>query len=791
MRRVVARPARTHPVRTADRRRGRPAACVRLRLAAGDGRRARPVRVARGAARRTRAGRDVRRRSVGLAGRDRGDRGRGAQPARARRVPAAAGPRTGAVPARARNTPLRSRKDIAAHYDLGNDLFALMLDETMMYSGAVFERRDMTLAEASRAKLERICDKLDLGPSDHVLEIGTGWGGFALHAAATRGCRVTTTTLSREQRELALERVRDAGLQDRVTILLDDYRELTGTYDKLVSIEMIEAVGWKDFGTFFERCASLLRPDGVMALQAITIDDRLYDVEKAQRSFMNSLIFPNGCLPSIEVIARTSPAVVTCEWSTSRTSPRTTPRRCGAGGRTSTPARSASLARLRRALPAPVAAVPLVLRGGIHRAPDRQRADRAGQAALARPPRHGRGARAAVRRRRGGRVKAAAIAVLGARVAYGAALLVVPDRSRSRWLGPRRRSGEGRAARPGGARDRAARLRDRRRADRRAAEAVAGGEHRRRHERHRRHVHRPCRLARRLGGEDRGRRGRLGGADRRGARRRVIAHTRRGSGPPLVLIHALGTDRHMWDPVLDRLAAERDVIAVDMPGFGDSPPLAAPRAAPRRAGLARRHARAGRASHAARARARRPRAPAGARLDRPHVAGNSLGGWVALELALAGHAQSVTAIAPAGLWAQPLMPKRSTARLIARALRPADARAAAQRARPARGAGRDDRASRAGPVRGRAAARARVRGRARLRGRQRRHARRPFHRPGRDPRPAHAGLARARPARRAARATCPRPRASTSCAAAATCRPGTTPSRSPQVLLAGSQSPAP
>src|SRR4051794_20276782 len=203
-----------------------------------------------------------------------------------------------------RNTPLRARQDIAAHYDLGNDLFELMLDETMMYSSAIFERRDMSLAEASRAKLERICAKLDLGPSDHVLEIGTGWGGFALHAAQTRGCRVTTTTLSREQRDLAQRRVAEAGLRDRVTVRLDDYRELRGTYDKLVSIEMIEAVGWKDFGTFFARCASLLAPDGVMALQAITIDDRLYDVEKAQRSFMNSLIFPNGCLPSVEVIAR-------------------------------------------------------------------------------------------------------------------------------------------------------------------------------------------------------------------------------------------------------------------------------------------------------------------------------------------------------------------------------------------------------------------------------------------------------------------------------------------------------
>jgi cyclopropane-fatty-acyl-phospholipid synthase len=203
-----------------------------------------------------------------------------------------------------RNTPLRARDDIAAHYDLGNDLFALMLDETMMYSSAIFARRDQPLEEASRAKLDRICDKLDLQPSDHVLEIGTGWGGFALHAARTRGCKVTTTTLSREQRELALRRVEEAGLSDRVTVLLDDYRELTGVYDKLVSIEMIEAVGWKDFGTFFDRCAARLRPDGVMALQAITIDDRLYDVEKAQRSFMNSLIFPNGCLPSVEVIAR-------------------------------------------------------------------------------------------------------------------------------------------------------------------------------------------------------------------------------------------------------------------------------------------------------------------------------------------------------------------------------------------------------------------------------------------------------------------------------------------------------
>jgi cyclopropane-fatty-acyl-phospholipid synthase len=203
-----------------------------------------------------------------------------------------------------RNTPRRSRDDIAAHYDLGNELFELMLDPTMMYSSARFARPGMTLEEASLAKLDLVCDKLELGREDHVLEIGTGWGGFAIHAAATRGCRVTTTTLSGEQRAHALARVREAGLEDRVTILERDYRELEGRYDKLVSIEMIEAVGWKDFGTFFERCSDLLEPNGAMLLQAITIDDRAYAVERASKSFIRTHIFPNGCLPSVEVIAR-------------------------------------------------------------------------------------------------------------------------------------------------------------------------------------------------------------------------------------------------------------------------------------------------------------------------------------------------------------------------------------------------------------------------------------------------------------------------------------------------------
>jgi len=203
-----------------------------------------------------------------------------------------------------RNTPLRSRRDISAHYDLGNRLFSLMLDATMTYSCAVFERPGMTLEQAQIAKYERICEKLDLGPGDRVIEIGTGWGAFAMHAAATRGAHVTTTTISREQRDYALAQVRLAGLGDQVTILLEDYRHLRGSYDKLVSIEMIEAVGWQDFGTFFSRCSSLLEPDGAMLLQAITIDDRAYEVEKACRSFINTYIFPNGCLPSLEVIAR-------------------------------------------------------------------------------------------------------------------------------------------------------------------------------------------------------------------------------------------------------------------------------------------------------------------------------------------------------------------------------------------------------------------------------------------------------------------------------------------------------
>jgi len=204
----------------------------------------------------------------------------------------------------ARNTPGRSRAQVAAHYDLGNELFSLFLDPTMMYSCAVFDSPEATLEEASLAKLERVCAKLELSPKDHLLEIGTGWGGLAVFAAERYGCRVTTTTISREQHDYAVERVREAGLSDRVSVLLEDYRDLTGRYDKLVSVEMIEAVGWQYFPTFFRRCSELLADDGAMLLQAIVIDDRAYQVEKAGKSFINTYIFPGGCLPSMQIISR-------------------------------------------------------------------------------------------------------------------------------------------------------------------------------------------------------------------------------------------------------------------------------------------------------------------------------------------------------------------------------------------------------------------------------------------------------------------------------------------------------
>jgi cyclopropane-fatty-acyl-phospholipid synthase len=196
------------------------------------------------------------------------------------------------------NTRGGARHNISAHYDLGNDLFAAFLDERMIYSCAYFPDETATLEDAQLAKLDRICERLRLGPENHLLEIGTGWGGMAIHAARRSGCRVTTTTISREQYELACRRVREAGLDGQVTVLLQDYRDLEGRYDRLVSVEMIEAVGWQYFDDYFRRCDELLTDDGLMLLQAITIDDRIYEIEKAAKSFANTHVFPGGCLPS-------------------------------------------------------------------------------------------------------------------------------------------------------------------------------------------------------------------------------------------------------------------------------------------------------------------------------------------------------------------------------------------------------------------------------------------------------------------------------------------------------------
>ena len=202
-----------------------------------------------------------------------------------------------------RNTLKGSRRNIAAHYDLGNDLFELFLDKTMMYSCGIFHHDKATLQEASEAKLDRICQKLQLKPTDHVLEIGSGWGGFAIYAASRYGCRITTTTISKEQHGYAGQRIREAGLENRVTLLFDDYRELEGSYDKLVSIEMIEAVGHQHFDTYFKKCTDLLKPDGMMLLQSITIADQRYTAAKKSIDYIQRFIFPGGCLPSVAALS--------------------------------------------------------------------------------------------------------------------------------------------------------------------------------------------------------------------------------------------------------------------------------------------------------------------------------------------------------------------------------------------------------------------------------------------------------------------------------------------------------
>lgn len=201
-----------------------------------------------------------------------------------------------------RNTKANSKKNIAAHYDLSNDFFKLFLDPTLMYSSALFTESASELDAASVNKLETICRKLDLRPSDHVIEIGTGWGGFAVHAAKNYGCKITTTTISQRQHEVAEARIREAGLQDRVELLLTDYRDLSGTYDKLVSIEMIEAVGHEFLPTYFAQCDRLLKPGGTMLVQAITMPDQRYATYLRGTDFIQKYIFPGGHLPSVSAM---------------------------------------------------------------------------------------------------------------------------------------------------------------------------------------------------------------------------------------------------------------------------------------------------------------------------------------------------------------------------------------------------------------------------------------------------------------------------------------------------------
>jgi cyclopropane-fatty-acyl-phospholipid synthase len=205
---------------------------------------------------------------------------------------------------RGRTRPSREadRENIHAHYDLSNDFFALMLDETMAYSCAVFVDEATSLHDAQVEKFDRICRKLGLSASDHVLEIGTGWGGFAVHAASRYGARVTTTTISAEQRAGAIERVAAAGLSHLVTVLDEHYADLTGTYDAIVSIEMIEAVSWRQYEEFMAACARLLSERGRVALQAITIVDQSFDRAKRHDDFIRDLIFPGGCLPSVSAL---------------------------------------------------------------------------------------------------------------------------------------------------------------------------------------------------------------------------------------------------------------------------------------------------------------------------------------------------------------------------------------------------------------------------------------------------------------------------------------------------------
>lgn len=198
----------------------------------------------------------------------------------------------------------QNKKNILAHYDLGNEFFALFLDPSMMYSCALYEPNTISLAEASKLKMERICQQLQLSSSDHLLEIGTGWGGFSIFAAQNYGCKITTTTISDKQYAYTKQRIEESNLQNQITLLNTDYRELEGSFDKIASIEMIEAIGYKKFDDYFFKCNSLVKPNGLFLLQAILINDQAYSRAKNETDFIKKYIFPGGCLPSMNAISQ-------------------------------------------------------------------------------------------------------------------------------------------------------------------------------------------------------------------------------------------------------------------------------------------------------------------------------------------------------------------------------------------------------------------------------------------------------------------------------------------------------
>ena len=203
---------------------------------------------------------------------------------------------------RNRNSKSGARRNIISHYDLGNDLYGAFLDSRMMYSSAIYPDSTSDLEQAAVNKLEIICRKLDLKPDDEVIEIGSGWGGFAIYAAANYGCRVTTTTISEAQYQEAKRRIEEAGLNDKITLLMKDYRDLDSTFDKLVSIEMIEAVGHEYLPEYFAKCSSLLKQNGRMLIQAITINDQNYDKYIKEVDFIQRHVFPGGCLVANKVM---------------------------------------------------------------------------------------------------------------------------------------------------------------------------------------------------------------------------------------------------------------------------------------------------------------------------------------------------------------------------------------------------------------------------------------------------------------------------------------------------------